>query len=216
LTQESSDQTLKEAILTTAKTQEPETIAQLVHQVHQQLPSISETEIVGIILRLQNEGRLDFGQKHPSPRNLVEFLKSTLASWYWITFALTLAAVISVFAIAENTYPLVFIRYVLGGIFILWLPGYTFIKALFPTELPFKTSDRNLDIVERVVLSFGMSLALVPIVGLLLNYTPWGIRLTPITLSLAALTLTFATAAVIREYQSSNKPDTQATERVQI
>jgi uncharacterized membrane protein len=114
--------------------------------------------------------------------------------------------VISVFAIAENTYPLVFIRYVLGGIFILWLPGYTFIKALFPTELPFKTSDRNLDIVERVVLSFGMSLALVPIVGLLLNYTPWGIRLTPITLNLTALTLTFATAAVIREYQLSNNP----------
>lgn len=27
------------------------------------------------------------------------------------------------------------------------------------------------------------SLALVPLIGLLLNYTPWGIRLTPITLS---------------------------------
>jgi uncharacterized membrane protein len=46
-----------------------------------------------------------------------------------------------------------------------------------------------------------MSIALVPIIGLLLNYTPWGIRLTPIILSLLALTIVFATAAVIREYQ---------------
>jgi uncharacterized membrane protein len=50
-----------------------------------------------------------------------------------------------------------------------------------------------------------MSLALVPITGLLLNYTPWGIRLLPITLSLLALTLTLtltlATAALVREYQ---------------
>jgi uncharacterized membrane protein len=59
-----------------------------------------------------------------------------------------------------------------------------------------------------------MSLALVPLVGLLLNYTPWGIRLTPITLSLTALTLTFATAAVIREYQSTSKSDMQAAELV--
>jgi uncharacterized membrane protein len=47
-----------------------------------------------------------------------------------------------------------------------------------------------------------MSLALTPIVGLILNYTPWGIRLTQITLSLLALTVVFATAAVLREHQA--------------
>jgi uncharacterized membrane protein len=205
---------LKEVILTTTKQQKPETVDQLTDLVLQQFPSLSNAEIIDAILILQSEGKLALARKYPSNRNLMQFLRSNLASWYWITFALTLAAVIAVFAIAEDTYPLVFIRYVLGGIFILWFPGYTFIKALFPTELPFKTSDRNLDLVERVALSFGMSLALVPLVGLLLNYTPWGIRLTPITLSLTALTLTFATVAVIREYQSSNKSDTQATELV--
>ena len=35
-----------------------------------------------------------------------------------------------------------------------------------------------------------------------LNYTPWGIRLAPITLSLLALTIVFATVAVLREYQA--------------
>jgi len=59
-----------------------------------------------------------------------------------------------------------------------------------------------MDTVESVVLSFGMSLALVPLVGLILNYTPCGIRLTTITLSLLALTIIFATAAVLRKYQA--------------
>jgi uncharacterized membrane protein len=47
-----------------------------------------------------------------------------------------------------------------------------------------------------------MSLALVPIVGLLLNYTPWGIRQTPIVLSLLTLTVIFATTGILREHQA--------------
>jgi len=46
------------------------------------------------------------------------------------------------------------------------------------------------------------SIALVPIIGLLLYYTPWGISVTPIVLSLLALTIVFATAAIIRENQA--------------
>ncbi|MDH5689843.1 MAG: DUF1616 domain-containing protein [Candidatus Bathyarchaeota archaeon] len=52
-----------------------------------------------------------------------------------------------------------------------------------------------------------MSLALVPLAGLLLNYTPWGIRTAPVTLSLLGLTLVFASAAVLRDYGSRIKAD---------
>ena len=93
----------------------------------------------------------------------------------------------------------------LGIIFVLWLPGYTFIKALFPAHVPIKTSTENLETIERIALSLGMSIALVPIIGLLLYYTPWGISLTPIVLSLLALTLVFATAAITREHQTKTK-----------
>lgn len=86
------------------------------------------------------------------------------------------------------------------------MPGFALIKALFPAKVSLKTSSENMDTIERVVLSFGMSLALVPLVGLILNYTPWGIRLTLITLSLLALTIVFATAAVLLEYQAKLKP----------
>ena len=131
--------------------------------------------------------------------SLTKYFLTEKALWYWTTIVLAVATVIAVFIIPENAYPIVYIRYLLGSIFILWLPGYTFIKALFLTHVPIKTSSESLDTIERIVLSIGMSLALVPIVGLLLNYTPWGIRLAPVTLSLLGLSVTFATVAMIRE-----------------
>lgn len=59
--------------------------------------------------------------------------------------------------VGTRVYPLVYARYVLGSIFVLWLPGYTPIKALFLTK--------EIDNIERIALSIGMSLALVPIPG---------------------------------------------------
>jgi len=118
---------------------------------------------------------------------------------------LAATATIVAFVVPENSFPLAYIRYLLGTIFVLWLPGYSFIKALFPVEGGNKKSSGNLDSIERVAISIGLSLALVPMVGLLLNYTPWGIRLTPIVLSLFALTTIFATVAIVREHRTKIK-----------
>jgi uncharacterized membrane protein len=161
-------------------------------------------------MKLQDEGKITFSaQPKPQPTSLADYLQ-TSATWYWVTLATVATTIAVVFAIPEDLYPWVYIRYVLGTIFVLWLPGYSFIKALFPKDLPFarglartlETSEKNLDTIERAALSLGMSLALVPIVGLLLNYTPWGIRLAPISISLLALTVVFATTAVIRDYKN--------------
>jgi len=107
-----------------------------------------------------------------------------------------------VFLVPENAFPVVYARYVFGSVFVLFLPGYSLIRALF--------SGKELDSIERFALSVGLSLALVPMAGLLLNYTPWGIRTTPVTLSLLGLTLVFASAAVIRDYGTSRKMNAYA------
>ena len=49
--------------------------------------------------------------------------------------------------------------------------------------------------IERLVLSFGLSIAVVPLIGLILNYTPWGIRLESILWSIASFTLIMAVIA---------------------
>jgi len=69
-------------------------------------------------------------------------------------------------------------RIILGLPFLLFFPGYTLMAALFPKK-------ESLGGVERVALSFGLSIAVVPLIGLVLNFTSWGIRLEPILISLA-------------------------------
>lgn len=185
------------------KNLKPETTKQLVREIKKQYPLAAEEDITEALLELEKEDKIHFTRKEsPVPTSQADYVFSTKATWYWITIALAIATAISVATIPENAYPIVYLRQVLGVIFVLYLPGYIFIKVLFPAKVPIKTSSENLDTIERIALSFGMSLALVPIVGLILNYTPWGIRLAPITLSLLMLTTVFATAAVIREHQA--------------
>lgn len=109
------------------------------------------------------------------------------------------------------------LRVVLGLPFVLFLPGYAFIAALFPEagEAPTATDnaeeegtdsrlvDRGIDGIERVALSFGLSIAIVPLIGLVLNFTPWGIRLGPILLSVSGFTLI---AVVVAQYRRERLP----------
>lgn len=155
-------------------------------------------------------------------------------------FGLTAATWVTILAPVVNETPL---RILFGLIFVLFLPGYAFIAALFPeagsspatvdertqTEHGADTApdtrekitsdttdaettaestqssfggfgfqDRGIDGIERVALSFGLSIAVVPLIGLLLNFTPWGIRLLPILVGVSGFTLGTAVIAVIR------------------
>jgi len=187
-------------ILLTVKKEKPRTVRQLISLL-QTGNNLTEDNIMKHILELQNQGKLTLKENpKPPPTSPTAYVLSTQVCWFWITMALVIAAATSVFTIPENSFSLVYIRYVLGLLFVLFLPGYSFIKALFPKQVPIPTKSEELDYIERIALSIGMSLALVPITGLLLNYTPWGIKTTPITLSLLALTIAFATTAIIREY----------------
>jgi len=77
-----------------------------------------------------------------------------------------------------NTTP---VRFVLVLPVILFIPGYCLITALFPRE-------GDLNLIERMVLSIGLSIVVVPLIGLGLNFTPWGIQLDPFVMSLTLFT----------------------------
>lgn len=83
------------------------------------------------------------------------------------------------------------LRNILGLPLVLFLPGYALIAALFPAK-------SDLDGIERTALSFGLSIAVVPLIGLGLNYTPWGIRTLPILISLSIFTFAMCGLAYLR------------------
>ncbi|MFC4542216.1 DUF1616 domain-containing protein [Halosolutus amylolyticus] len=108
-----------------------------------------------------------------------------------------------------------FLRVPLGLGFLLFVPGYVILAALFPRRgesprrdalergsgdsafwaVPWRS---RIDGVERGVLSFGLSIAIVPVISITLNLTRWGVRLIPITVALSAVTLLFVAVAAIR------------------
>lgn len=88
-------------------------------------------------------------------------------------------------------FPSNILRIILGIPFVLFCPGYTLMAALF-------TKKEGMGGIERVALSFGLSIAVVSLIGLILNYTPWGIRLEPILYSVASFILIASIIAWLR------------------
>jgi hypothetical protein len=193
---------IAQTIIQVINERKPQSVQQLTALVKERL-SATEEKILESILKLQSQGTIKLeSQPLPASLKLATYLKTSQALWYWATIAVATLTAATVFTVPEDFYPWSYLRNALGIIFVLWLPGYTSIKALFPVRMPIKTSTENLETIERIALSLGMSIALVPMIGLLLYYTPWGIGLTPVVLSLLALSLIFATVAIIRENQA--------------
>lgn len=190
------DNELTQTIIQVMTEKKPQDVKQLANLVKERLP-LTEERILAAILKLQSEEkiRLENSLKPAS------YIKTGRALWYWATVAVATLTAAVVFLVPEAFYPWAYLRNVLGAIFVLCLPGYTFTRLLFPTREPTKSTEENLGIAVRIALSLVMSIALAPVIVLLLNYTPWGISLTSTTLSLLTFTLVFATAALMREHQ---------------
>ncbi|MFB6104207.1 MAG: DUF1616 domain-containing protein [Halobacteriaceae archaeon] len=138
----------------------------------------------------------------PRPIDLVPPWLRRLPADLAATIALVGAVNLAVFLPVLRETPL---RILLGLPFVLFVPGYAFIAALFPEagDPPTEddsTRDRGIDGIERVALSFGLSIAVVPLIGLVLNFTPWGIRLTPIMVAVSAFTLLATYVAAERRW----------------
>jgi uncharacterized membrane protein len=125
--------------------------------------------------------------------------------WYLTTMIFAVAATIIVFVIHDTDTSFELLRATFGLIFIFFLPGYCIIKALYPKNFSGKEGTENLDNTERWALSVGASLVLTTIVGIILNYTPYGITLTSVTLSLLSLTFTISSIEVLREILQQKK-----------
>jgi uncharacterized membrane protein len=92
--------------------------------------------------------------------------------------------------------PLAALRVFLGAAYVLFLPGYALQAALFPRA-------GDLDGPERLALSFGLSVAIVPLLAVALHVLPWGLRLWPIA---AAEGLTIAAASLAAWWRRRRLP----------
>ena len=136
---------------------------------------------------MEDKNRIDALAEMADPKNIPKDL-IVIAVWM-------LLAVLSIYVPVINE---TFIRVIFTVPVILFIPGYVLIAALFPE----KTS---IDGIERFALSVGLSIAVVPLIGLVLNYTPFGIRLNPIVISLVLFTLIMMIITLYRRARLSDE-----------
>ena len=110
--------------------------------------------------------------------------------WLEIVFGFTIITLLTELFI--QTEPLIYIRYVLGFVFIVFLPGYCLVNILF-------LGKNGVDIIEKLVLSVALSFALTGLIGLFLGLSPIGINFASIIVSLNVLVLALAVVAYIRK-----------------
>lgn len=159
------------------------------------------------LYRMVRAGKAKLYDPDP-PRSFPSFLLSSAYSAGFIASLAVLAAGVACIYLSEPASALArqaasnpalstlsaavtYARYALGSVMVLFLPGYSLVEALYPSE-------GELSPLERLALSIGLSLALVPLVGLVLNYTPWGIRLNSVV---AALTLLSTALLLVSAYR---------------
>lgn len=174
----------------------PANVKQLYDALRLSEHSLTEVEATDVVWRLVERGEASAEDIPPATKSVLEYLQfwERNVSLY-LTSVASIMALLVVYAF-PSVFPFVLLRWVLGSVFVLFIPGYVALEALFP-------KGRELDGIERIALSVGLSLALVPLVGLLLNYTPWGIRLDPIMISLTVLTVGLALVAFARRFRLS-------------
>lgn len=107
------------------------------------------------------------------------------------------------------------LRIVFGGILTLFAPGYALVSFLMPeATCSERTSNRtrlgspqnnlkplSVTVTERFLLAIGLSVIVVPLVGFILNYSPWGLGKTAFITGIAAPTLLLSFGAIVRRAQ---------------
>ncbi|MHA2053216.1 MAG: DUF1616 domain-containing protein [Candidatus Hodarchaeales archaeon] len=171
----------------------PENVELLIDQVEKNLGITRKTALEEII-SLENNGKLNLKDpRNKIPSTFFDYLISFRSFWFSLTAIISIATVIIFLFIPNTVTSLNFTRYALGSVFAFFLPGYNLIKILYPKK--------EIDKIEKIALSIGTSIIIIPVIGILLNFTPWGIRRVPIALSIYFLVTILSTFGLLREYQ---------------
>lgn len=126
-------------------------------------------------------------------RTFSDYVKSWRYGFRARATALSIVVAVILVETLSGGFPLILIRWVAGTFLILIAPGFSLVWALFPSR------DQPAGL-SRLALTVAMSLFLVPITGLFLNYTPLGIHADSIGLIMAGMSLVFLYVGMRREF----------------
>lgn len=164
-------------------------LGDVVERLHGQDNTIDVAEVRDAINKLRGEDKIEFVM--PVEESFLNHLRSLSATPLWLTVSISLATVALVYLLPD-TGAFSAIRIVAGGGLILFLPGYSLVKFLFPAK--------SMDLVEQIALSVGLSLAITPLIGVMLNSSLWGVKVGTVIISLSTLCIGLSMGCVYRRF----------------
>lgn len=166
---------------------------ELWNAVHSNYPSVSFDRFL-----LEFDSLVRSQELRGTVRDMPEFV-SYLRSWtlgvrFWALLLMTCTA-LGLILFVQPTNPLEFTRWISGTFLVLFVPGFAISWVLFPN----RTHPADLD---RFALSIAMSLFVVPVIALFMNFSPIGINWNILASIIFAVTIPLLLAGAYREYAS--------------
>ena len=166
------------------------TIREITNELKSTDKSISLVEVQEAFRSLQQDGIV----RLYDPIELHSFGKYLRhRTSFWIV-CLIMAATLALVYFAPSDKLWVAVRIFLGTVFVILVPGYALVNLLLGRT--------KINYLERLVLSIAASLAVISIIGLVLNSGPLGLELNVIVLSITCFSLIFMILASYRSFLS--------------
>jgi uncharacterized membrane protein len=152
---------------------------------------VSRSAVARVLYRLSEEGEIRL--EITGPRSLWAGFFSVRNLKFWALFSIPLITALTILGSSIN--PIIsYLRFILGSVVVLFLPGYGVIDVLY--------SEKELGMLQVIIFSAALSLAIIPLVGLVLNYSPWGISLDSVFASFLLVDAFLFFAASIHRFGS--------------
>jgi Protein of unknown function (DUF1616) len=155
-------------------------------------------QVIDAIRSLEQNGEISVQEQQQARPSLYNYSLSPYSNWFWASL---IATIVSLALVSVTSGFALYFRYFFGSLLILFLPGYSVVELLYARREESENKGSNSNLALVLALSVGLSLVLVPSIALILNYSPIGITLIPLTLALSAITLVCLVAALERKYE---------------
>ncbi len=145
---------------------------------------ISEKEAIEKVYSMYTRSDID---TMPMARDFVDYLRTSIAKKYMIIITISIIGLLFI-----NLNVFYVLRAMFGILLLFYLPGYSLLESL---HISVSSG------LEKIILSISLSITLLLFIGLLLNYSPWGLNILPLTATITAIIILLVIAALFRNYK---------------
>jgi hypothetical protein len=190
---------LQQRILNSVATHKRFRVKDLVVELqHTYSESLSIEEIQNAVKKLESEKKIMLLEPDTKGHFFDYILRSYNGLSLWLTTAATCLIMALVFLL-PNIEPWSYMRMITGAVFVLFIPGNALVQLLF--------AHRNMEQTEQMVLSVGLSIALISIIGLMLKYILLALTVESAVISIGILSITLSAVANYSHFLCAKRAD---------